>query len=146
MRSEAATFCSGFAFEIYNFEQLRYDRAYQSSAHRGASRLLDQKLPGSQQLVADKDAGDPFEALIALLCRHCGEVAHELEQLLPAIEIDPMVSTRLDMGFGRFRDVRYRARNAFRHDQAFSMSGGELQLCGYFDPFLAPEKLQLALK
>jgi hypothetical protein len=48
---------------------------------------------------------------------HCGEVGDNLEQLLRALEILPLVSIRTDMGFGRLRDVRYACRNAFRHDR-----------------------------
>jgi len=41
---------------------------------QAVGRRLDQTLPSSQQLFAGKHAGNSFQALIALLSGHCGEV------------------------------------------------------------------------
>jgi hypothetical protein len=106
-----------FAFEIYSVEQFRYNPRGSVICAQAADRRLNQKLSGSEQLFVGKHTGNPFQALIALLSGHCGEVCHNLEQLLPALEIFPIVSIRLDTGFGSFRDVRYGCRNAFRDDR-----------------------------
>jgi len=58
---------SGSAFENHNFEQFRYNPRGSVICAQAAGRRLDQKLSGSQQLVAGKHEGNPFQALIALV-------------------------------------------------------------------------------